>query len=257
MENASAAWPETRWTLIGRVADLSAPAAREHLGVLIARYREPLRAFMERCLHGRHGLDPEDLVQEFLTLRWLEGPLLSRVRRDGPGRFRSFLKKVARDFVIDQLRSARRRREVAPVAEAGGDVGPAGDAERSESFVEAAAALDFEIALGDLREALRALEAECRADGRAALFACLLRRFERKPGRASTDKELAGGLGLPLSTYYLRLQELARRLDQLHSSLVREACATPEELASELAHRQELLAARGSALDLRTAEGAR
>ncbi|MBI5367030.1 MAG: hypothetical protein HZA54_08330, partial [Planctomycetes bacterium] len=198
-----ATWPETRWTLIERSADLAAPAAREHLGFLISRYREPLRGFLAQCVRGRAGLDPDDLVQEFLTLKWLEGTMLARVRRDGPGRFRCFLKKAARDFVVDRLRATRGARATVRLGgdgAAGADAGPAGDPARSEAFVDAADALDFEIALGDLRAALAALEAECRAEDRLPLFRALLARFERRGGRDGADRELAAGLGLPRST---------------------------------------------------------
>jgi DNA-directed RNA polymerase specialized sigma24 family protein len=101
-------FPSTQWSLVIKATSPESALARDALNTLCSIYWYPIYAFIRR-----KGNDPErglDLTQDFFA-RLLERDLLAAVD-ERKGRFRSFLRTVCTNFLID----AWRKRPAAPVA---------------------------------------------------------------------------------------------------------------------------------------------
>lgn len=105
---------ETPWTLILSAQDAEAGPAvrRECLERIFGRYRLTVIRYF-RQLGFRDYEDRDDLVQEFF-LRFIEKDLLGRLDPE-KGRFRSYLKAVARRFVHDVRHREKGRHPLAGV----------------------------------------------------------------------------------------------------------------------------------------------
>jgi DNA-directed RNA polymerase specialized sigma24 family protein len=100
---ATGSFPSTRWSLIVQAAAPATPQARQALGELCSLYWYPVYAFIRR-----KGNDPDralDLTQDFFA-RLLEKEILASVDQ-GNGRFRSFLRVVCSNFLVDTVRKKK------------------------------------------------------------------------------------------------------------------------------------------------------
>jgi RNA polymerase sigma-70 factor (ECF subfamily) len=98
------AFPDTRWSLVGRASD-----QREALGELLGRYLPALKSHF--VLRKRLAPDrADDLLQSFIATKVLAGDFLARANRD-KGKFRSFLLTAVERYVVDMIRqeSAKKR----------------------------------------------------------------------------------------------------------------------------------------------------
>src|SRR6476620_10332512 len=114
-------FPTTRWTLLDQAARGDGEVRHKALSDLLRLYVGPIRAF----IIARRGVSPDqadDIVQDFLSVKWIEQDLLSRAQRD-KGRFRSYLLTALDHFISNWF---RKRRADRPGALA---VGGAGDSE--------------------------------------------------------------------------------------------------------------------------------
>jgi RNA polymerase sigma-70 factor (ECF subfamily) len=99
----SGRFTSTRWSMVLRARDPTAPGAAEALACLCRVYWYPLYAFIRRQV-GSHD-EAQDLTQEFFV-RVLEKPILDRVDPDR-GRFRSFLRACCQHFLANHRDHAR------------------------------------------------------------------------------------------------------------------------------------------------------
>ena len=93
-------FPLTHWSLVIRAASDPSTQARAALDELCSAYWYPIYAFVRR-----KGNDPDrafDLTQDFFIHLFEKDVLASA--REGKGRFRSFLRVVCRNFLIDAWR---------------------------------------------------------------------------------------------------------------------------------------------------------
>ena len=91
---------ETRWTQVLLANRDQSPAAREALENLCARYWPSIYTFLRRRGYSPH--DAEDLTQGFLA-QVLETGSMSRAD-PSMGRFRSFLLRMLKDYLVDEIR---------------------------------------------------------------------------------------------------------------------------------------------------------
>ncbi len=100
-------FPETRWTVVLQLRDVSPTVRQVALAELCGVYWQPLYAFARSLGHAQH--DAEDLVQGFLA-QLLEREDLGPLSPER-GRMRSFFKAAFRHYLTDQTRrqSAQRR----------------------------------------------------------------------------------------------------------------------------------------------------
>ena len=99
-------FPTTRWTLLDQAARGEGEVRHKALADLLRLYVGPIRAF----IIARRGVSPDqadDILQDFLSVKWLEQDLLSRAQRE-KGRFRSYLLTALDHFISNWFRKHRR-----------------------------------------------------------------------------------------------------------------------------------------------------
>jgi RNA polymerase sigma-70 factor (ECF subfamily) len=95
-----AAFPDTRWSVLLTLRDVTSEGGRMVLGELYTAYWYPVYAFVRRFGHGQH--DAEDLTQGFFA-HLLERKTLETATPD-KGRFRSFLLGALKHYLGTEAR---------------------------------------------------------------------------------------------------------------------------------------------------------
>lgn len=156
---------ETDWGLVAR-AVRGGEGKREALGVLLLRYLPALRAYLVE----RGGLTPDDadeLLQEFVASKILQGEVIAYARRD-EGKFRTFLLRTLNRFALNRMRDQRAKKrspEHGRVVSLGDHAKLLGSGQDPADVFHAAWAQEV------VREALRRMQVECERSGRADLWA--------------------------------------------------------------------------------------
>lgn len=214
---------ETQWTTIIRP---SGEGNLEALDLLARAYWHPLHSFARR--QGASESEAEDQVQEFLVKLCEPGKLASA--DPAKGKFRSFLLRMFRNFLVSRWRRTRNAPEQTSLdhlVEERGDVAmPAAEDSRDADFYR-----DWAITLLNL--ALQRLAEDQEALGRGSVFAHL--RHHLAGGRDLAA--LSGQLGIPVNTLKSDLRRLRQRLRRLLAEEVRRTLdhPTPAEVEEELA----------------------
>jgi RNA polymerase sigma-70 factor (ECF subfamily) len=162
-------FPTTRWTLLDQAARGNGDVRHRALADLLRLYVGPIRAF----IIARRGVSPDqadDILQDFLSVKWLEQDLLSRAQRD-KGRFRSYLLTALDHFISNWYRKRRVDRPgalaigVAADSEAGGADEPAAPGGRPQDQ------FDLVWAQQVVQTAIERMRAECNTNGRQDVWA--------------------------------------------------------------------------------------
>jgi RNA polymerase sigma factor (sigma-70 family) len=221
----------TRWSVVVSAGG-EGDEARDALAALCRTYRPPVLAYIRARVGGRE--DAEDLTQAFFA-HLLERRLASRADR-GRGRFRSFLLTSLKHFLASEYeRSVALRR--------GG-----GTLQLSGSMLESIAAdgigpeeaFEQEWARTVLREALRRLEGEAAAAGRAELFVQLRPYLVEVPEEGDYDA-VAEAFGLRRNTVAVAVHRLRERMREVVREVVVDAAEGSEEIESELRRMRSVL----------------
>jgi RNA polymerase sigma-70 factor (ECF subfamily) len=235
MSASDGKFPETHWTLIGRLRSADESVARRALDEVCMQYHYPLYCFIRR--HGLMHHDAQDALQEFL------GKLL-RARSfedavDEKGKLRTFLLVSLRRFLINWHRDHARQ-----ALEVSGDAAPDWEeaAERfgRERFVERETPehifdrkWSHELMVGVQNELARDYEAK----GRGPLFHALLPVLQSGGSLRGADQ--AGiAASLSMSEGALRVA-LSRMLQDFRKILHREVLQTvdsPDDVDREIMH---------------------
>lgn len=160
----------TRWTIV-REAREDSPHAKAALEEICRTYWFPLYAYARR--RGHAPADAEDLTQEFfrrlLEHRWIEDADREK------GKLRAFLITAMKRFMAKEWRRASARRRGGGERCLSIDAGVAEDryADSVTPSLDAEALFDRQWALAVLEAAIRRLEAEFEAAGKADEFAVL------------------------------------------------------------------------------------
>lgn len=152
------AFPETRWSLLGRATAAEESVRHDATSELLGTYLPAMKAF----LRGRVPEDMvEDLLHDFMAEKILSGRLLVKADRTR-GRFRSYLVKSLQNYARSRLAQVQRVQAMVTVE----DVSDLED----DSFRNGISRFDQEWVRLVVGGALDAMQAECAADGRQDLW---------------------------------------------------------------------------------------
>lgn len=98
-------FPQTRWSLVGRIDNVSDKVRIQALNELLTLYLPALRTHLLTCLHVSEN-HADDILQGFVAEKVVERNLLTQANQ-AKGRFRNFLLRSFKNYVISE---ARRRK---------------------------------------------------------------------------------------------------------------------------------------------------
>jgi RNA polymerase sigma-70 factor (ECF subfamily) len=217
-------FPVTRWSLVLRAAGEPTEASRKALDELCRAYEAPIRALARRREPNPDRLD--DLVQGFF-LHLLEG---SRLGSAAParGRFRSFLRKVLDNYVINAHKAevAQKRGGQARFTEAAPD-------ELASKSPSPEQLFNREWAQVVLNRVLARLGDEQARIGKGARFEALRERIV-DDDEGGPLRDVAARLQMSEGTARVTLHRLRRRFAKLMREEVAETVARPEDVDDEI-----------------------
>jgi RNA polymerase sigma-70 factor (ECF subfamily) len=161
-------FPTTRWTLLDQAARGDGEVRHKALADLLRLYVGPIRAF----IIARRGVSPDqadDILQDFLSVKWLEQDLLSRARRD-KGRFRSYLLTALDHFISNWFRKRRSEGPGAAAIGAAADPESAGD-EPAAPGGRPQDQFDLVWAQQVVQTAIERMRGDCNTNGRQDVWA--------------------------------------------------------------------------------------
>jgi len=225
---ATASFPTTHWSLVIQAGSPVSPQARASLAELCSVYWYPLYAFIRRQEN-----DPDralDLTQAFFA-RLLEKGVLATVEKD-KGRFRSFLRIVCKNFLIDESR----RKKADPTLNA-----ISIDAHNAESRYQLEPAdpmtperlFDRAWAMTLLARALDSLAREYSEKGEAELFA-KLKIVLTQGKKAVSAKTLAAQLGMSEPAVNTAIHRLRKRYRKTLEAQIIATLDQPSDLDDEI-----------------------
>lgn len=229
----------TRWSLILDARGGDDAVALQALEELCQRYWYPLYAYVRR--QGRDPEESADLTQSFFE-KLIEKEWLRAVSPE-KGRFRTFLLTALGHFLSNDWNRSRR------IKRGGGRTPLALDAlEAEERYrLEPAETVTPETlyerrwAMTVLEAAFLALEAECGASGKRALFEALRPHLSGDPD-AAMFADLAPPLGMTEGSLKVAAHRMRRRYGELvRAEIGRTVDDRPEAIDAELGHLQEVL----------------
>lgn len=232
------AFTATHWSIVLAAAGTDSPAARDALARLCRDYWQPLYTYVRR--RGCDAHEAEDLTQDFFA-RLLEKDWLKQVQPE-KGRFRSFLLAALNHFLSNEWDKQRRLKR------GGGVTLVSLDETRDEErrlHAEPADGLTPERAferrwaLTLLERALKALEADWTAKGRAAEFAALQGFLSAMP-EGDAYARAAAQLSATEGAVRVAVHRLRKRMGE---HLRREIAQTVTSAAEVEAELRELFAA--------------
>jgi hypothetical protein len=163
----SSSFPLTRWSLIGRAAQISPgdPRTRAALNELVSRYLPALRAHLVLTRRMQPD-DADELLQDFLASKVLEQGLFGRANQS-LGRFRTFLLAALGNFLVDSVRAAQAKKRAAEKQAI-----PIDDQRDSlpDSADDPSAAFQSEWARQVIRRALTLMHQQCASENRQDLW---------------------------------------------------------------------------------------
>ncbi len=229
----SAAFPNTRWSLVCDLREGDGGRGDAALAELCQLYWYPVYAFVRRSGHGSE--DAQDLTQSFFALV-LSHELFPRADRE-KGKLRTFLLTAVTRFLGQQ-------REKANALKRGGGERPlAIDSQEAEQRFEVEAndalppdeAFEKRWALTVLGNALDALGEEQAAAGRARQWAALRPFLAWNAGAGSQD-EAAASLGVTVGAFRAALLRLRRRYRSILTEQIRQTVDAEADLQAEIRH---------------------
>ena len=184
------------------------PQADGALEELCRTYWFPLYAYVRRRGHAK--ADAEDLVQAFFA-RFLEKNYLNGLSAER-GRFRAFLLAALKHFLANEWDKAQAQKRGGGAAHLSLDWQTADTKFQVASQTEPSPdkAFDREWALALLAKVIERLQAECAAEGKAALFD-QLKTFLMAGGGDSAQAAVAKSLGMEEGAVRVAIHRLRKR----------------------------------------------
>jgi RNA polymerase sigma factor (sigma-70 family) len=237
---AAAQFTTTHWSVVLAAGHGSVPGAQEALETLCRTYWYPLYIYVRR--QGQSPHDAQDLTQEFFA-RLLEKKYL-RLADPDRGKFRAFLLKSLKHFLVNEWQKARTQKR------GGGQCIIPLDAEIAESryAAEPFQALNLDLVY-EKRWALTLIEAVIARSRESYAAAGRLPVFETLKGFIWGDQaalsyaEAAPQLGLTEGAVKVAVHRLRGRYRELLREEIAKTVATPGEVDEELQHLMAVLAA--------------
>jgi RNA polymerase sigma-70 factor (ECF subfamily) len=158
----------TRWSVVLAAGQGDAPPAQRALEMLCRAYWFPVYAYVRRKGYGE--AEAKDLTQEFFALLIARDDF--RLADRSKGKFRGFLLSRLDYFLAREWRRARRQKRGGQSTFISMDEHPPEERYQLEPVDHETPERKFlrQWALTVLKQAMNALQAECEANGKAALF---------------------------------------------------------------------------------------
>jgi RNA polymerase sigma factor (sigma-70 family) len=230
----------THWSLVLAAGHSSVPGAEQALETLCRTYWYPLYVYVRR--QGKSAHDAQDLTQAFFA-GLLEKKYL-RLADSDRGKFRAFLLKSLKHFLVNEWEKARAQKR------GGGQCAIPLDGEIAESryAAEPVQALTMD-EVYEKRWALTLIEAvfarlrqNYESAGRLPIFQALKGFIWGDPSTLSYS-EVASSLGLTEGALKVAVHRLRARYRELLRAEIAQTVATPGEVDDELRHLAAVLAA--------------
>jgi RNA polymerase sigma factor (sigma-70 family) len=230
----------THWSVVLAAGHSSSPGAQDALEMLCRTYWYPLYIYVRG--QGQSAHDAQDLTQEFFT-RLLEKKYLRLADADR-GKFRAFLLKSLKNFLVNEWEKARTQKRGggqsairldAEIAESRYAAEPVQALTMDEVYEKRWALTLIEVALDRLRESYE-------AGGRLPLFEAL-KGFIWGDQSALSYPEVASRLELTEGALKVAVHRLRGRYRELLRAEIAQTVATPGEIDEELQHLAAVLAA--------------
>jgi RNA polymerase sigma-70 factor (ECF subfamily) len=226
----------TRWTQVSR-AKADSPEGRCALAELCSAYYEPVAAFLRYDLRDADAA--RELAHDFFA-QVLAGGTITRAEQER-GRFRSYLLGAVKHFLSHHREAMRRLKR------GGGRENLSLNETEACSVPDASvlspdAAFDRQWALTVVAHALKALQSECVAEGRADFFE-LVKPWLTGDAARGDQAALAANRGMNANALKVAVHRLKRRFRQL---LKAEVAGTLDEPGMIEAEMRSLFAALGS-----------
>jgi len=230
----------THWSVVLAAGDSSVPGAQEALEKLCRAYWYPLYVYVRR--QGQSPHDAQDLTQEFFA-RLLDKKYL-RLADPDRGKFRAFLLKSLKHFLVNEWEKARTQKR------GGGQCIIPLDAEIAESryAAEPVQALTLDQvyekrwAVTLIEAVLALLRENYAATGRLPVFEALKGFIWGEPTTLAYA-EVAPQLGLTEGAVKVAAYRLRGRYRELLRAEIAKTVATPGEVDEELQHLIAVLSA--------------
>lgn len=231
-DSGEAKWfQSTHWSVVCTAADSAAPGGREALEQLCRSYWFPLYAYVRR--QGHTPEDAQDSTQEFFR-RLLEKKYL-RLAAQERGRFRNFLLKALKHFLVDEWRRAQALRRGGGMSREYCDFGEAEEMFQLEAGDETnpERAYDRRWAVLVLDRVLKRLREEFQQAGKSHLFA-KLSGFLWGDGERVSHAELSAHLGISEQAARVTVHRFRRRYQELLQDEIAQTVAHPGEIDDEI-----------------------
>jgi len=230
----------THWSVVLAAGHSSTPGAQEALETLCRTYWYPLYVYVRGQGQGPH--DAQDLTQEFFA-RLLEKKYL-RLADPDRGKFRAFLLKSLKHFLVNEWEKARTQKR------GGGQCTIPLDADIAESryAAEPVQALTLDQvyekrwAVTLIEAVLARLRENYEADGRLPVFETL-KGFIWGDQSTLSYADAASQLGLTEGALKVAVHRLRGRYRELLRAEIAKTVETPGEVDEELQHLIAVLAA--------------
>jgi RNA polymerase sigma factor (sigma-70 family) len=232
MGGAAHRFPETSWSILGRLRGENSDERRQALQRLIHRYWKPVYCVIRRSW-GKTNEEAKDLTQDFFASVVMEGPLLERYAPDR-GSFHVYLKAAITNFMRDAVKTENRRKR-------GGDarilsLDFAADAEELVPADAATLPPDqvFDLAWKNVvfAQALEQVEKKLLAEGKAATFE-VFKRYDLQQENLSY-KQLGEQMGLSETTVQNYLTRAREELRRAVIEVVSDYVDSKQDLAKEI-----------------------
>lgn len=228
----------THWSVVLAAGDGESEPSRRALEVLCGAYWYPIYAYVRR--KGHPPEEAQDLTQDFFARLIARNDF--RLADRAKGKFRGFLLSRLDYFLAREWRRAHRQKRGGQftfismdehLPEERYQLEPADHDTPEKQFLR-------QWALTVLKQAMNALQTECEANGKGALFreAKGLISGERH-GTAYTD--ISRSLGMAEGTVRVAVHRLRQRYGELLRSEVAHTLATEEEVDEELRYLFQVL----------------
>ncbi len=223
----------THWSVVLQAGQTDSPDAPEALEALCRTYWYPLYVYVRR--QGQSPHDAQDLTQEFFA-RLLEKKHL-RLADPERGKFRAFLLKSLKHFLVNEWEKARAQKRGggqgfihldAEIAESRYAAEPVQPLTLDQLYEKRWAVTLIEAVLGRLRESYA-------ADCRLPVFEAL-KPFIWGDQAAPSYAKVAQQLGLTEGAIKVAVHRLRGRYRELLRAEIGETVATPGEVDEELQH---------------------
>jgi DNA-directed RNA polymerase specialized sigma24 family protein len=227
----SRAFVTTHWSVVLTAGQTESAHAKNALETLCRTYWYPLYVFVRR--KGYTEEDAEDLTQEYFAQLIAKGHLQQADRNKG--KFRTFLLATLDHFLAREWKRAHRQKRGGAFTFVSLDEHSPGDRYRLEPADDHTPESNFlrQWALALLKKTMADLEAECAANGKAALFreARMLLSGERDIGAyTAIGQRLKMGEG----AVRVAVHRLRQRFALLIRREIAQTVSNPEEIEEEL-----------------------